>query len=311
LTTRPTLIAAVALTLAAVLAGGPVVAAPSDPPTDGPAQTLDPNQAEANDRAVLPAGHIDIGPRYRDGKWTIQIHDDSAVPSVWRSPADTVLQVRDTARRPVPDDPGYAFLGEKPGTNVYVVPQTQQQDVVWIGWNTQDPGVLKAITRGVTMDLRGVQGPGRVTVYLQSGNLGAPQVLWNSTTAFPQPLWVETNTHTHANWVFAQPGIYLLAVDISADLADGSRVTGGAVLRFAVGDQTEPDDAFTAAFTTPLAAASSAAARPAADDPGTRAWLPPVLIGAGALIIVVILGVALRAAAVRRRAERQRQNTAQ
>ncbi|GIE31910.1 hypothetical protein Ait01nite_049550 [Actinoplanes italicus] len=189
-----------------------------------PDQTLDANQGLATGRAVLETGHVDIGPRYRDGRWTIQIHDDHAVPAVWRDPADTVLRVRDTARQTVPGDPAYAFLGAAAGSEVHVVPQTERPGVVWIGWNTQDPGVLGAVGRGVTMTLRGVQGPGDVTVFLQSGNLGAPQVLWSSAKPFPQPIFVESNTHTHANWVFGAPGTYLVAVDISAELADGSAV---------------------------------------------------------------------------------------
>jgi putative ABC transporter-associated repeat protein len=285
----------------AILATTPTVPAPSD----GPGQTLDANQSQATGRATLETGHVDIGPRYRDGKWTIHIHDDHARPSVWREPADTVLRVRDTARQPVPDDPAYAFLGEKPGTEVHVVPQTEKQDVVWLGWNTQDPGVLAAIDRGVTMSLRGVQGPGKVTIFLQSGNLGAPQVLWSSTKPFPQPIWVETNTHTHANWVFGKPGIYLIAVDVSADLADGTTVGGSTVLRLAVGDATDPTEALSAAFTGPLPSGSLPAADPAATNPSSGTNYLPVLAGGGVLAALIIAALVWRQAAVRRRAERE------
>lgn len=292
--------------LAAALAT--VLLAPSPAPADQ--QSLDPAQAVATGPVVLESGHVDIGPRYHDGKWTIQIHDDGATPPVWRNPADAVLRVKDTARRPVPDDDAYAFLGEQPGTEVHVVPQTQQPDVVWIGWNTQDPGVMGAIDRGVTMTLRGVQGPGALTVYLQSGSLGAPEVLWSSAKPQAQPIWVDMNTHTHANWVFGKPGGYLVAVDIAAALADGGSVTGSAVLRFAVGDQTNPDAVRAEQFTAPLAAAPSASAGPAAaardDESGTPAWLLPVLLGAAALLIGGILALVLRGAAARRRAEKER-----
>lgn len=287
---------------AALLATTPTVPAPSG----GLDQTLDANQGQATGRAVLETGHVDIGPRYRDGRWTIQIHDDHAVPSVWREPADTVLRVRDTARQAVPEDPAYAFLGEQPGTEVHVVPQTEKQGVVWIGWNTQDPGVLAAIDRGVTMTLRGVQGPGHVTVFLQSGNLGAPQVLWSSAKPFPQPVWVETNTHTHANWVFGKPGAYLVAVDVSADLADGSTVGASAVLRLAVGDATGPDEALNASFTAPLPSGSVPAAAPAAQDdtPSGTGYLP-VLAGGGLLAALIIGALVWRQSAIRRRAERE------
>ena len=285
---------------AALLATTPTVPAPSG----GPDQTLDAGQGQATGRAVLETGHVDIGPRYRDGKWTIQIHDDHAVPPVWRDPADTVLRVRDTARQPVPDDPAYAFLGVRPGTEVHVVPQTEKPGVVWIGWNTQDPGVLGAIDRGVTMSLRGVQGPGDVTVLLQSGNLGAPQGLWSSAKPYPQPVWVETNTHTHANWVFGAPGTYLVALDISADLADGSTVGGSTVLRLAVGDATDPGEALSASFRAPLPSAPvTAAAR--GDNPGSGTGKLPVLAVAGTLAALLIGFLIWRQAAVRRRAERE------
>lgn len=282
-----------------------LVLATTPTPSAGPGQTLDADQSQATGRAVLDIGHVDIGPRLRGGAWSIQIHDDHAVPAVWRDPADTVLRVRDTARQPVPDDEAYAFLGEQPGAEVHVVPQTEKRGVVWIGWNTQDPGVLGAVSRGVTMTLRGVQGPGGVTVFLQSGNLGAPQVLWSSAKPYPQPMWVETNTHTHANWVFGRPGIYLLAVDVTADLADGSTATASSVLRLAVGDTTDPDDAFGAAFTAPLPPASSSAAPPAAQpSSGTGNALLYVAIAVGLAVLVLVLLV-LRQSAVRRRAEQE------
>ena len=276
-------------------------------PTPSPdlGQTLDANQSQATGRAVLETGHVDIGPRLRDGKWTIQIHDDHAVPSVWRDPADTVLRIRDTARQPVPDDPAYAFLGEQAGAGVHVVPQTEKQGVVWIGWNTRDPGVLGAISRGVTLTLRGVQGPGAVNVFLQSGNLGAPQVLWSTAKPYPQPLWVETNTHTHANWVFGKPGTYLLAVDVTADLADGSTASASTVLRLAVGDATDPGDAFGAAFTAPLPSASGSAVAQATErSSGTGNALIYVAAAVGVAVLILVLLV-FRQAAVRRRAERE------
>ncbi|WP_203799310.1 choice-of-anchor M domain-containing protein [Actinoplanes couchii] len=264
-------------------------------------QTVDPGQVQASGRAVLETGHVDIGPRLHDGKWTIQIHDDHAVPSVWRDPAETVLRVRDTAELQVPDDESYAFLGSAPGETVHVVPQTEKPGVVWIGWNTQDPAVMAAISRGVTLNLRGVQGPGAVTVFLQSGNLGAPRVLWSSAKPYPQPLWVETNTHTHANWVFAKTGTYLLAVDVTADLADGSTATARTILRLAVGDSTDPADAFGATFTGPL---PSAPVSPAAVAAPAAAGSNALLFVAIAVIATLLLVAALvwRQSTVRRRA---------
>jgi surface-anchored protein len=165
---------------------------------------------------------------------------------------------------------------------------------------------MDAIARGVTMHLLGVQGPGSVVVYLQSGNLGAPQVLWHSTKAYPQPLWVETNTHTHANWIFSKPGVYLIAVEITADLVDGERVSGREVLRVAVGDSTPVDDAFTAAYTGSLpstaATATAAAAAPEDGGSGRRGVVVPLLVAAAVVLAAALVLVLVRGARIRRRA---------
>ena len=76
---------------------------------------------------------------------------------------------------------------------------------------------------------------------MENGNFSAPQVLWSSTKSEPQKLWVEKNTHTHANWVFTAPGEYLLKVTASAELSDGSTVSDTRYLKFAVGDSASAD----------------------------------------------------------------------
>jgi len=238
---------------------------------------------------------------------------------VWRSPRDAVIRVPDAAVQQVPDDPAYAFLDQEPGAPVHVIPQTQNPDVVWVGWNTQDPGVMDAVARGVTMSLLGVQGPGDLTVFLQSGSLGAPDVLWNSRQPYPQPVWVETNTHTHANWVFARPGVYLATVEFTAELAGGGTVTAREVLRFAVGDRTGADAAFAAAFTNPLPSASGAAAKDSGAAAKDKEPDPPErgshLLAAGVAVAAAIVAAGLvwvgwRGRRVRRRAEREQHRAA-
>lgn len=219
----------------------------ADPAAQAPAaedpelsQRIESDQAVSTDTAVLEQGHVDLGPVASDGEFRLMVHDDAADPPVWREPDRAVLRIRDAARVQVPDDPDYAFLGAAPGQTVHVVSQTQQPDVVWIGWNTQDPAVLDRVDRGVRLSLLGVQGPGQLSVYLQSGAFGPPEVLWRSDRDEPQSIWVDLNTHTHANWVFTRPGAYLVRVEVAADLVDGSTERAIADLRVAVGDATDP-----------------------------------------------------------------------
>lgn len=268
-------------------------------------QSIDARQRVAGGEKVLADGHVDVGPRFVDGRWTLMIHDDAAKAatggeSVWRHADRTVLAVGDAAKLRAPDDRAYDFLHAAPGSDVWVVPQTQDPEVVWIGWNTQDPSVMEAIDRGATMTLTGVQGPGDLVVYLQSGSFAAPRVLWDS-TARPRPVWVDVNTHSHANWVFTRPGVYLVRVRVEAELIDGRTVSDTRDLRFAVGAGTSPRDALAADWSggaeedAGAAATSGASAdEPPAEEAGGLSGaavaaivvVAALLAGGGALVVV-------------------------
>lgn len=246
-TTRNRAAAACAALLATGLALGAAPAALADAPDDtGLEQTVEADEELVTDDTVVTDGHVDVGPRFVDGEWTMLARDDRVVPSVWRDPERTVLHLGDAAVLPAPDGPDYEFLGVEPGSPLHVVPQTQAPDVVWLGWNTQDPQVVDVIGQGATLRLDGLDGPGELFVFLQEGVSGPPNVLWDSGEALPQELWMEVNTHVHANWVFTEPGIYRLDVTMLADLTDGTRAEDQSTLVFAVGEDTDPTEAFTA-----------------------------------------------------------------
>lgn len=226
---------------------------------------------------VISTGHVDVGPRFTGDRWTLEVYDDPT----WRPADEVVLHVGDEAILPVPDDPAYGFLKLEPGTDVFVVPQTQNPDVVWLGWNTQDPEVRERVDRGVTMTLAGVQGPGDLTVYLQSGDFAEPEVLSHA------PIWVDANTHTHANWVFTQPGVYLVRVKIEADLKDGRTVADTRDLRFAVGSKTSPEAAAAAVWRNAKPAAAAPVEEPRELPVGVLIAIAAALLAAGFAVLVV------------------------
>lgn len=199
----------------------------------------------SNQPVMMQAGHADFGPTLSGGKWKIQIRDDTGDDPVWRDPENVVFRLGNSSIVPMPDDSTYAFIGEKPGTKLYVIPQTQNQDVVWLGWNTQEGGVLNELDRGANLSLDGVSGPGKLHVYLENGNKN-PQQLWDSTKGYPQNTWIETNAHTHVNWVFSKPGVYHVKLTFSGKLKNGRKVSDTRLLNFAVGENTNPQDALAA-----------------------------------------------------------------
>lgn len=214
-------------------------------PSPDPAleQNVAANEPTSQTPAVIEAGHVDLGPRLIGGKLTVSLRDDSAASPVWRDPNKTVLRVRDGALIQVPQGEDYKFLADS--KRVYVLPQTQKTQLVWLGWNTQDPAVTKLIQGGVNMRIEQVKGPGRSWLILQEGTFGKPKVLADS-AASAQDIWVDTNTHVHANWIFSKPGIYLVKVSFKATGVDGKTYQATTTLRFAVGDATSTTNALKA-----------------------------------------------------------------
>lgn len=206
-------------------------------------QNVAANEPISQTPAVIEAGHVDLGPRLIGGKLTVSLRDDSAASPVWRDPNKTVLRVRDGALIQVPQGEDYKFLADS--KRVYVLPQTQKTQLVWLGWNTQDPAVTKLIQGGVNMRIEQVKGPGRSWLILQEGTFGKPKVLADS-AASAQDIWVDTNTHVHANWIFSKPGIYLVEVSFKATGVDGKTYQATTTLRFAVGDATSTTNALKA-----------------------------------------------------------------
>ncbi|MGJ3507343.1 choice-of-anchor M domain-containing protein [Enemella sp. A6] len=310
-----------ATALAGVVLMVPVAAfadSPSPDPdlgSDDPAlqQRVDSDEPIADDRAVIEAGHVDLGPRFVDGTWTLLARDDTAALNggkpVWRRPEETVFAVSDTAKTALPESDEYAFTGAKPGDTVWVVPQTELSGVVWLGWNTQDPRVVAEINRGVTLrfaEVRPVDGDGRMTVFLQPGNFAPPQVLYDGTS--PGEAWVDLNTHTHANWIFTKPGVYLVRVEITAEGLNKQQYTDQAWLRFAVGDATSPESAFAAELpaesSTPSTPSTEATPAAAPESESSGQWLPWA-IGGGTVVAVVAVGAGVLLARRRRRVEEE------
>jgi putative ABC transporter-associated repeat protein len=265
--------------------------------------------AFAADRKVIKDGHIDMGPRFVDGKWTVQIRDDTASPTVWRDLSDVVVQVPDVAKTQIPSDPVYGFLGTA-GNPVWLLPQVQRPGVVWPGWNTQDPEVVAKVGREVTWRLGSVRGPGTFVLFL-SGNFGAPQVIFDSAKPYPQETGVEINTHVHGNWAFSAPGTYLLDVEMTGAAKDGKALADRRTLRVHVGDEG-PERAFevptsTSTTSTPSPVSAPSAGKPANEPPPVAATgdaQPAVWVWVASGAAVVVLGAVVVILAVRRRRAR-------
>ena len=242
-----------------------IVGAPSsfaDPSPDPDlAQSVAAHEEWSNEASEISVGHVDLGPRLIDGQWRAGLRHDAETGAVWRDPNQTVLRVGDAAIMTAPDSADYPFLADVAGKPVYVVPQTQNPGVVWLGWNTQDPAVTATIDRGLTMRVGPVSGPGRAWLFLQSGTFGKPLLLADSGAA-PGDVWIDSGTHVHANWAFSAPGTYTATVTFLGTTTAGEAVSASTTLRFAVGDAASASEALAMAAPAVADAASAGASAP-------------------------------------------------
>ena len=254
-------------------------------------QTLSAEQPVASGRTEISSGHVDMGPRFNNGKFELMLHDDHGETPVWRSLDEVIYRGSDQAILEVPNDPRYSFVGAPAGSKVYVIPQTEAKGVIWPGWNTQDPQLVSKLNRGVNLTLEQVSGPGTFSLYLENGNTA--------------------------------PGEYLLKVTASAELSDGSTVSDTRYLKFAVGDSANADALYAmeaqargsassgssapsdASSTSASQAAGSSSAAAASDQSGYRTefTIPWGVIAAGVAAVIAV-GAFL---AFRRRSSAQRE----
>ena len=239
----------------AVIAGAPSSFADPSPDPDL-AQSVAAHEEWSNEASEISVGHVDLGPRLIDGQWRAGLRHDAETGAVWRDPNQTVLRVNDAAIMTAPNSDDYPFLADVAGKPVYVVPQTQNPNVVWLGWNTQDPAVTATIDRGLTMRVGPVSGPGRAWLFLQSGTFGKPLLLADSGAA-PGDVWIDSGTHVHANWAFSAPGTYTATVTFLGTTTAGEAVSASTTLRFAVGDAASASEAL--AMAAPAAASADGA----------------------------------------------------
>ena len=243
-----------------IIAGAPSSFADPSPDPDL-AQSVAAHEEWSNEASEISVGHVDLGPRLIDGQWRAGLRHDAETGAVWRDPNQTVLRVGDAAIMTAPDSADYPFLADVAGKPVYVVPQTQNPGVVWLGWNTQDPAVTATIDRGLTMRVGPVTGPGRAWLFLQSGTFGKPLLLADSGAA-PGDVWIDSGTHVHANWAFSAPGTYTATVTFLGTTTAGEAVSASTTLRFAVGDAASASEALAMAAPAVADAASAGASAP-------------------------------------------------
>ena len=146
------------------------------------------------DKLVIDHGHVDIAVYTGDSNNVdMAVQEDVTGSHVFRDPDTVVFAVGEAGKT----------------KGVYRIPQTQIDDVPWMGWNNQSMNPHKP----TQLSLTGVEGPGNVRVWMFGGLGGGDQEIFSTQGATDYT--IPANTHAHANWDFDEPGYYTLQFQAS------------------------------------------------------------------------------------------------
>ncbi|WP_246957905.1 choice-of-anchor M domain-containing protein [Brachybacterium sp. Marseille-Q7125] len=167
-----------------------------------------PTKPEQQERLILEQGHVDaFNVTAKSGQLAVDLKEDVTGSHVRHDPATVELHVNDRAISDIPA----GWPGE--GSGRYVLPQTQNHEILWPGWDTlgtQGGGVDEHID----IVFEDVKGPGAVHLFGTSGLGQSEPLLKGGATELTAGAVREQTfpAHTHANWVFEKPGVYTMTV---------------------------------------------------------------------------------------------------
>ena len=181
-----------------------------------------------SERHVMSVGHADvINVRPEDGRLLVDVTDDSGDEPVQRRPGDVLLHAKPESQLTVPDDPAYAFLGA-PDDPVWIMPEVQDNGLLWPGWNTMAVSATEFPDAMLTMRLLDLRGPDELSVFT-SGPMGEPNIIFDTGHPLPQAAPIFNRSHTHVNWAFEAEGVYRMTVEVLGVRADGQTVSTGPI----------------------------------------------------------------------------------
>ena len=146
-------------------------------------------------KLIIKHGHVDLATYSTSNGIGFAVQEDVTGSHVKRDPSKVVFYTGNEAKN----------------GNVWRFPQTQNQNVPWLGWNNQNLHPHKSSK----ISLKSVKGPGSVRIWLQ-GSLGEKAKTIMSSNG-KRSYTIPANTHMHLNWDFSKAGYYTIRLAVSAN----------------------------------------------------------------------------------------------
>lgn len=160
-------------------------------------------------RIVLERAHVDISVAY-DGELHLEIEHEDEFATY--EPDEAILLLGVPARTTRPPGAEWDFIGAAPGQRIWVSPQVQDPNVLYLGLSAEEveTGVFDGPIR---VELVSVVGPGHFSVW-RNGPSGNPLVRMATFDGIDGSdfLEVQPGSHTHQNWCLTRAGRYLVTL---------------------------------------------------------------------------------------------------
>lgn len=193
---------------------------------------------------VLLRGHADIGLALGDHghgnggfgeeeEWDLHVHDGES--DVEFQADEALLFVGNEAvviREGAAADPTFDFVGVPVGESFFVLPETENPDLLFLGVGTEEIEVGTLLGGTALLQLVAVNGPGDFSIW----NSGSPNPIVRMASAdgiSPNDLiTVDEASHAHFNYAFSKPGQYQVTFIATGSMADGTEIHGENVTFF-------------------------------------------------------------------------------
>lgn len=197
--------------------------------------------------AALPAqAAVTLDDGHVDGAWIkfvnnaveVWVGDHTGGGTIERNPADVILRAKPESQKSVPNPARPACLGT-PGNPVWILPQVEDPNLLWLGWSAQS--ITSGVVDGnqVTLKVKSVTPPtagAGFCVYTRSP-LGVATVLFYNLDGLPDSVTIPTGPsgHRHVNWAFTASGTWTVKFEVTTTVGGVLKSSGEKTYTFSVG----------------------------------------------------------------------------
>lgn len=195
-------------------------------------------------QTFLTTEHVDIGLAEGSGLGLHWHDEDNAVEYEPNQAVAYIDPVEALAGFTIPSTAEWDFLGGAHGGNIWVLPQSSDPNVLFLGigaedtpggvfdlWNPGDSRGANTSARWIELSLLSYTGPGDFSMWQASGP--TPTAFMSTATILAEGnrFYVEEGGHDHVNWGFTALGTYDLTFQVRSFIGT-TEVTDTAVFQF-------------------------------------------------------------------------------